>query len=159
MNFITGIWYLVKTKPQMDKVAEINLINQGVEYFLPRFTNGKREGKVIFPGYVFVKPKTDDTYQSIRSTRGVSDFVRFEMSFANASDEIIDELREVVDVMNDRAEKFNPYKKGVEVFINSGPFKNFNAVFDKYDANQSAIVLINFLRHQQPVKVKSEMIT
>jgi len=89
MEFHTDIWYLVKTKPRMEEEAEINLINQSIEYFLPRFTNGKREGKVIFPGYIFIKPKITDTYQSIRSTRGVGDFVRFEMSFANISDESI----------------------------------------------------------------------
>ena len=87
MIFDTDIWYLVKTKPRMEEIAEINLKNQSIEYFLPRFTCGKREGKVIFPGYIFIRPKPEDTFQSIRSTREVSDFVRFEMAFANASDE------------------------------------------------------------------------
>ena len=158
MDFQTDIWYLVKTKPRMEEMAEVNLKNQGIEYFLPRFTCGKREGKVIFPGYIFIKPKTTDTFQSIRSTRGISDFVRFEMAFANACDETIDELREAVDVMNDRMDQTHLYQKGEEVFIKSGPFKDFNGIFEKYDADQSAIVLINFLRNQQRVKIKSEMI-
>jgi len=159
MDFKTDIWYLVKTKPRMEEITESNLINQDIECFLPRFTSGKQANKVIFPGYIFIKPRMGNTYQSIRSTRGVSDFVRFEMAFANASDETIDDLKKVVDVMNDRIDQTNLYQKGEEVLIKSGPFKNFNAIFDKYDANQSAIVLINFLRHQQPVKVKAEMIT
>ena len=142
----------------MEEMAEINLKNQSIEYFLPRFTCGKREGKVIFPGYIFIRPKPEDTFQSIRSTRGISDFVRFEMAFANASDETIDELKAVVDVMNDRMDKTNLHKKGEEVFIKSGPFKDFNGIFERYDADQSAIILINFLRHQQKVKLKAEMI-
>ena len=89
----------------MEEMAEINLNNQKIEHFLPRFTCGKRKGKVIFPGYIFIKPKTGDTFQSIRSTRGVSDFVRFEMAFANVSDETIDDLKKVVDVMNDRMDQ------------------------------------------------------
>jgi len=158
MIFETDIWYLVKTKLRMEEFAEINLKNQSIEYFLPRFTCGKREGKVIFPGYIFIRPKPEDTFQSIRSTRGISDFVRFEMAFANASDETIDELKAVVDVMNDRMDQTNLYQKGEEVFIKSGPFKDFNAIFEKYDEDKSAIVLINFLRHQQWVKIQSEMI-
>jgi len=158
MDFKANIWYLVKTKPRMEEVAEVNLKNQSIEYFLPRFTNGKREGKAIFPGYIFIKPKSGNTYQPIRSTRGVSDFVRFEMAFANASDETIDELKAVVDVMNDRMNQTNLLQKGEELFIKSGPFKNFNGIFERYDADQSAIVLINFLRHQQQVKIKTEMI-
>ena len=158
MDFHTNIWYLVKTKPRMEEMAEMNLTNQNIEYFLPRFTCGKREGKVVFPGYIFIRPRPENTFQSIRSTRGVSDFVRFEMAFANASDETIDELKEVVDVMNDRMDKTNLHKKGEEVFIKSGPFKDFNGIFERYDADQSAIILINFLRHQQKVKLKAEMI-
>ena len=158
MEFHTNIWYLVKTKPRMEEMVEINLNNQKVEYFLPRFTCGKREGKVIFPGYIFIKPKITDTYQSIRSTRGVSDFVRFEMAFANASDETIEELKVVVDVMSDRMDQTNLHQKGEVIFIKSGPFKDFNGVFEKYDKEKSAIVLINFLRHQQRVKIQSEMI-
>ena len=80
----------------MEEMAEVNLKNQGIEYFLPRFTCGKREAKAIFSEYIFIKPKTGNTYQSIRSTKGVVDFVHFERSFANVSDETIDELREAV---------------------------------------------------------------
>jgi len=158
MEFHTNIWYLVKTKPRMEETAEANLKNQNIKYFLPRFTNGKRDGKVIFPGYIFIKPKPENTFQSIRSTRGVNDFVRFERAFANASDKMIDELKTVVDVMNDRMDQTNLYQKGEEILIKSGPFKDFNGVFDKYDADQSVIVLINFLRHQQRLKIKAEMI-
>ena len=158
MIFETDIWYLVKTKPRMEEMAEINLRNQSIEYFLPRFTNGKREGKVIFPGYIFIRPKPKDTFQSIRSTRGIIDFVRFELAFANASNETIEDLKEIFDVINERMDQINLHQKGEEVFIKSGPFKDFNAIFEKYDGDQSAIVLINFLRHRQMVKIKAEMI-
>ena len=158
MGLRINIWYLLKVKPRMEEMTEINLNNQRIEYFLPRFTCDKREGKVIFPGYIFIKPKKGDTFQSIRSTKGVSDFVRFEMAFAKASDEKIDDLKKLVDVMNDRMDQINRHQKADEVFIKSGPFKGFNAIFEKYDKDKSAIVLINFLRHQQRVKIRSEMI-
>jgi len=159
MEFHTNIWYLVKTKPRSEEVAGINFKNQSIEYFLPRFTNGKREGKVIFPGYIFIKPKSGNTYQSIRSTKGISDFVRFEMSFANASDETIDKLKEAVDVMNDLMDQTSLHQKGEEVFIKSGPFKGFNAIFQKYNSDESAFVLINFLRSEQRLSLKLEMIS
>ena len=159
MDFKANIWYLVKTKPRMEETAEVNLKNQSIEYFLPRFTCGKREGKVIFPGYIFIKPKMGDTFQAIRSTRGISDFVRFEMSFANASDEAIDELKDIIDMMNDRMDQTNFYRNGEEVFIKSGPFKNFNGVFEKYDADKSAIILINFLRDWQQVRINLDAIS
>jgi len=75
-------------------MAEINLTNQGIEYYLPRFTYGKRDGKVIFPEYIFFKTKITDTFQSIGFTKGVSDFIRFNRTFAKTRDEKIDMLRD-----------------------------------------------------------------
>ena len=89
----------------MEETAEMNLKNQSIEYFLPKFTCGKREGKVIFPGYIFIKPKKGDTFQSIRSTKGVSYFVRFEMAFAYVSDETFDDLKKVVDEISSELER------------------------------------------------------
>jgi len=94
-----------------------------------RFTHTKRKGKVILPGYIFIKPKTVNTYQSICSTRVVIDFVRFEMPLANSSDETIDELKEVVDVMNDRMNQISLCQKGNEFFVRSGLFKDINTIF------------------------------
>ena len=62
MEFRTKILYLVKSKPRMEEMAEVNLINQSIEYFLPKFTSGKRKNKVIFPGYIFIKPQKGDTF-------------------------------------------------------------------------------------------------
>jgi len=61
-------------------------------------------------------------------------------------------------MMNDRMDQINHHQKADEVFIKSGPLKGFNAIFEKYDKDKSAIVLINFLRHQLRVKIQSEMI-
>jgi len=159
MDFTVNIWYLIKVKNRMEEIAEINLTNQSIEYFLPRFTSGKREGKVVFPGYLFVKPSSNDSFQSIRYTKGVSDFVRFNMSFAIANDNTIEELRKLVYIMNDRIDRTKLHKRGEEILIKAGPFKDFNAIFEKYDANQSATVLINFLRSQQKVNIKLDAIS
>jgi len=55
--------------------------------------------------------------------------------------------------MNDRMDQTNRHQKADEVVIKSGPFKDFNAIFEKYDEDKSAIVLINFLRHQQQAEI------
>ena len=75
------------------------------------------------------------------------------------SDDTIDKLKEVVDMMNDRMSQLNLHKKGEEVFIKTGAFKDFNGIFEKYDVDKSAIVLINFLRNQQRVKIKLSAIS
>jgi len=49
--------------------------------------------------------------QSIRSTREVSYFIRFEMPFAIASNDTINRLIEAIVVMNDRMNKANLCQK------------------------------------------------
>jgi len=159
MDFKPNVWHLATIKPRMDELAEINLRNQSIEFFLPRFPIGKNKGKLIFPGYVFLKPKLNQTYQSIRSTKGIRNFVRFESNFACASDETIDELRNSLDTIAYQMDKTNNFKKGDEILIKSGPLKDFYAVFEDYDRNQSVIVLINFLKRRQKVRIKIEAIS
>ena len=158
MEFRTDIFYLVKTKPRQEEVCELNLKNQSIIHYLPRFKTGKREGKPVFPGYVFVKPSHNDNYQQIRSTRGVASFVRFESEFATATDELIHNIKEMIEFIDGKMDQLDKHQKGDKVFIKSGPFKDYNAIFEKYCANESAIILINFLRHQQRVKINSEII-
>ena len=102
MEFHINIWYLIKAKPRMEDISEINMNNQGFKYFLTRFLSGNQAGKVIFPGYIFIKPKTNKTFESIQSTKGISDFVRLGIAFATASDETIYKLKKLIDVINNR---------------------------------------------------------
>jgi len=66
-------------------------------------------------------------------------------------------MEEVAEV-NDRMDQTSLHQKGEEVFIKSGPFKDFKGIFEKYEADNAVIVLINFLRHQQRLKIKPDMI-
>ena len=65
----------------------------------------------------------------------MSDFVRFEMAFANVSDETIDDLKQVVDVMNDRMDQINRHQKADEVFIKSGHSFRVGAAIDLLNKN------------------------
>ena len=73
-------WYVARVQRSKEKIARINLGNQGIETFLPRFWKTTRRSKAfedrlhpLFPGYIFFK-STDDPalFRSVGGTWGVS---------------------------------------------------------------------------------------
>ncbi len=73
-------WYVAKTLPQKEEVARINLEQQGIAAFLPRFWKTCRRRKQfenrlrpVFPSYIFFQSNDDPAlWRSISGTRGVS---------------------------------------------------------------------------------------
>lgn len=76
-------WYVARTQPCKEAIAEINLGNQGVRTFLPRFWKTLRRFKSfedklrpLFPGYIFFHSARDPAlWRSISGTLGVSHVV------------------------------------------------------------------------------------
>ena len=78
-------WYLIYTKPRQELIAVANLQNQAYNAFAPQVSVKKRTNQgwkqvnePLFPNYVFIQlDDVADDWKPIRSTRGVSGFVRF----------------------------------------------------------------------------------
>lgn len=78
-------WYLIYTKPRQELIAVANLQNQAYTAFAPQLSVKKRTNQgwkqvnePLFPNYVFIQlDDVTDDWKPIRSTRGVSGFVRF----------------------------------------------------------------------------------
>ncbi|MDR3087329.1 MAG: transcriptional activator RfaH, partial [Azoarcus sp.] len=92
-------WYLVHTKPRLEKTALENLERQGYECYLPMLPTEKlRRGKLtvsdtpLFPRYLFIRlgmDNPDKGWGPIRSTIGVSRLVVFGSHPAKADDALI----------------------------------------------------------------------
>lgn len=142
-------WYLVQTKPRQEEVARQNLINQSFETYLPRVDI---DGKFIplFPRYIFLY--LDDTNQNwtpIRSTKGVSNFVRFGIKFAKVPDEVVKTIK---DQESDTIDKFidlSKFHKGDKVEIQDGPLKGQVGLFDRYNSDKRVVILFKILRQMQ----------
>lgn len=151
--FKTNRWYLLSTKSRFEKIAYDNLINQGHETFLPMLTLINKP-KVLFPGYIFVKPKKNTSYISIKSTKGVKEFIKFENTFPRVSNNLINFLRLHIDHFEILAKNRKKYRKGQLVQIKTGPFEDFEAIFDNYDKDQNVFILLKFLERTQRIKLK-----
>ena len=151
--FKTSRWYLLSTKSRSEKIAYDNLNNQGHETFLPTLTHTNKP-KALFPGYIFVKPRLGSSYVSIKSTRGVKQFIKFGDIFPGISESLIEFLRTRIEHFETLAMNQEKYQKGQIVSIENGPFKNFEAIFDAYDKDQNVYILLKFLERTQKIKVR-----
>jgi len=144
-------WYLIKTKSQQEAIATQNLTNQNFDVFFPKAVI-KNKTTPLFPSYLFIQ--LDDKTQNwtpIRSTRGVSNFVRFGLSFAKVPNQIINLIKaqqqQTIEIMIDICS----HHKGDYLEIQSGVFKGQQAIFQNYNSNDRVTVLLKLIGQQQAI--------
>ena len=156
-------WYLIHTKPRLEKHALENLERQGYECYLPLFPAEKlRRGKLtvadvpLFPRYLFIHLGTDDSDKSwvpIRSTRGVSALVRFGNQPARADDELIAFLKSHEHTQQDAPRRL--FEPGDAVCLTEGPFKGIEGIYQMADGESRAMVLIEMMG--KPTSLRTEV--
>lgn len=157
-------WYAVVCKPRCEARAELNLINQGYEIFLPRLaTQIRRDGKWVdsveplFPRYLFLTTRNERQGLSpVRSTLGVSDLVRIGGQPATIPEEVIELLRERQDPATGACAKRSLFQPGVHVQFRSGPFAGLDGVFNVDAGEDRVFVLLEFLGKINKVKVNRD---
>src|SRR6056297_1718563 len=150
-------WYALQHKPAQGDRALTHLQKQEIACFYPKITvekikAGKRTKKLepLFPGYLFVNlEQTDPMWAKLRSTRGVLRIVGFANKPAPIGDDVIQHIKDSLDSVAQQG----GIKPGQAVQLNEGPFEGINAIFQAYDGEARAIVLINFMQKQQRIKV------
>ena len=150
-------WHLLFTKPQQEKLALTNLMNQGYEAYLPKISKEKiSHGKKVainepmFPRYLFVRLNDNglQNWSPIRSTKGVSYLVNFRSYFATLDDEIINHLKQNIT----KKLTVNAFSEGDKVEIMDGPFKGLEAIFRTYNGEERAIILLDFMTKKIDIK-------
>jgi len=149
-------WLVVMTKPKMEIEAKEHLLRQGFDVYLPLWIDLRRRPggwqkvqSAMFPRYLFVRPGNgEQSLSPIRSTRGVSQLVRFGTVLAWANDELIEEIRVLEAACNDSGDELMPFKKGDQVMVMDGPFKGVSAEVLSSD-RQRVILLLQVLGKTQ----------
>jgi transcriptional antiterminator RfaH len=155
-------WYALQHKPAQGDRAVQHLQNQDIACFYPKIEvekikAGKRTKKLepLFPGYVFVNlEQSDPLWAKLRSTRGILRVVSFANRPAPMDDEVIAHIKSNMDKVAEQG----GIKPGQTVELDDGPFKGINAIFQAYDGEERAIVLISFMQKQQQVRVPVSVI-
>ena len=157
------VWYVIQHKPGQGDRAVQNLRNQNFDCFYPKILvekvrSGKRTRRLepLFSGYLFINLHNEDQDLSImRSTRGVLRLVGFGNSPATVDQAVIDDIN----VRLEHVTTQGGLKSGQAVELDDGPFKGLNAIFQCYDGDERAVVLINFMQKHQRLKVPVASLT
>ena len=144
-------WYLIKTKPQQEAIATQNLTNQNFNVFFPKAVINNKTTP-LFPSYLFIQ--LDDKIQNwtpIRSTKGVSNFVRFGLSFAKVPNQIINLIKTQQQQTIEKMINICSHHKGDYLEIQTGAFKGQQAIFQNYNSSDRVTVLLKLIGQQQAI--------
>ena len=151
-------WYLIKTKPRQENVAIKNLENQDYSTYCP-IVKINNKHVVLFPGYIFIHlDKNKENWSPIRSTKGVVNFVRFGLNFAQVPDTVIEFLKTNQLINKEKLINLNKFKSGEKVKIIDGVFKNCIAIFKSSKSEERVILLMNLLGQQQAINIKQKSV-
>jgi transcriptional antiterminator RfaH len=155
-------WYLLYCKRHEQIRAEIHLKNQGVDCYYPKFRVNKiKKGKIIsstealFPSYIFIQfdYEIGPSFTSIRSTRGVVDFVRK----GNVPIEVEASLITSLENLTVKANVEQPPPQcGDVIKIKRGQFSGVEAVFYESDGDARSIMLIKLINTQTKVSIENK---
>ena len=155
MNFMKN-WYLIKTKPRQEKTAILNLENQKYTTYCPIVIINNKQ-VVLFPNYIFIHlDKSNEDWSPIRSTKGIVNFVRFGLNFAQIPDNVIEFIKANQLINQEKLINLNKFKPGDKIQITEGVFKNCVAIFKSFKSDERVILLMNILGQQQAINIKQE---
>ncbi len=157
-------WYLLYCKKGELSRAKMHLENQGVACYYPeievdKIIRGKRSKvtEPLFSSYMFIcfDYTQGPAFTTIRSTRGVADFVRVGRYPREIEEELIDSLRECEKVTQGQIASELP-EKGQKVRIAQGQFAGLDAIYKEPDGEVRSILLINMLNKVVPVRIDNK---
>ena len=144
-------WYLVHTRPNCERKAELNLKAQGLKTFLPQIEKTIRHARrlatvrrPLFARYLFVSLDISrDTWSPINSTIGVSRLVAQEGRPVAVPFGIVEALLAHSDAGLTRLD--HSLANGQRVRILSGPLADFTATIMRLDARRRVDVLLEVM--------------
>jgi transcriptional antiterminator RfaH len=161
-------WYLVRTKPSSEAIAQRNLERQGYEVYYPRLHQesvraGRRRQRLgaLFPRYLFVRLNEGvQALAPVNSSTGVAAVVRFGLRYAHVPEEVVSDLRRRADPQTGfhrlRAEA--DLQPGAPVRIISGSFEGLEGVFERRTGAERVTVLLNLLGQNARVHLPDESV-
>ncbi len=157
-------WYAIYSKPRQEVCARDNLERQGFEVHLPMIKRKKRSREKwvdvvepLFPRYLFINLALfQDSFYSIRSTRGVSKIVQFGNEPVKVPAGLVDKLK----VSQSPGQEFiDParalFSKGDELTVIDGPFKGVTGIVQETSGQERVTMLFNLLGRENMVVVKT----
>lgn len=158
-------WYVLRSKPRKESALWKYALSKGVECFYPRLRVNpvnprSKKIKPYFPGYMFIKADLEkvgrSTFRWMPHSLGL---VQFDGEPAPVPDGMVQGIQHTVaEIAEAGGEKFEGLQPGDRVFVESGPFSGYKAIFDTQVSGQDRVrVLLQMLNEQREIPVELEV--
>ena len=159
-------WFILQFKSNSHHLAAKNLNRQGFETFLPLHETTSRRlsrfintSKPLFPGYMFIRfDKAESEWHKINNTYGVSRLITFGSILKSIPTIFVDHLMKRYD-LSGKLIPIQKLKKGDHVTVLKGPFANFIATVEKYEADQRIWILMDLMGRKTKIQTPSDNLT
>jgi transcriptional antiterminator RfaH len=159
-------WFILQFKSNSHHLAAKNLTRQGFETFLPLHETTSRRtsrfintSKPLFPGYMFIRfDKAESEWHKINNTYGVSRLITFNSTLKSIPTIFVDHLMKRYDLLG-KLLPIKKLKKGDQVTVLKGPFANFIATVEEYEADQRIWILMDLMGRKTKIQTPSDNLT
>jgi len=148
-------WYLVRTKPHKERWVCDQLAGCTAEVFLP-LLRARRRLKVtlspLFPCYLFARFDLRRDYFTVKYTAGVHGLVSAGREPLAVPAAIVEDLRQRG---SDGAVELprKAFGRGERVKVVGGPFRGFDAIFERYLSSSERVVILLEAIEAQGIRV------
>ncbi len=153
-------WYLIRCKARKQAVAMSYLRDKGIEIYFPMMEqlivrNGSASKllKPLFPSYMFGKFDLNEKYALVQWGHGVREIVSFGNYPLPVPSYIIETIKRRAEGGN-VIKKARRFKKGDQLAITAGPFRNITGIFEHWISDTERIcILLNCIGYGARVDV------
>jgi transcriptional antiterminator RfaH len=160
-------WYVIHTHPKQEDRACSNLKVLGVPIFNPQIRERRYNQfvtaptyvtKPLFPRYIFVKFKINESYHNICFTRGICSVVSFGDGPVPIDEGIIALIQS--NIKEDGfVRMYEEIRPGDKVIVEDGPLNNFVGVFVREMKDTDRIrILLEAVSYQAHIEIERDMV-
>jgi len=150
-------WYALRSKPNKEEALWHEVSARDYECFFPRIkvqpvNPRSRKVRPYFPGYMFVQIDLQTVgFSGLAWIPHSVGLVSFDSQPSPVPEELIHALQHRVEQVNaSGGELFNGLKSGEVVYVSSGPFAGYEAIFDvRLPGSERVRVLLKLISKQQ----------
>lgn len=157
----TAHWYLLQTKYKQERKVAQELHQQNIHVFLPlhkleKIVKGIKviKEEPLFSRYLFAQIDFENTnWTSVRSTRGVSNYVEFGNGPAIVDQAIVKELKKI-----DSLPLIPYFIIGEKVSIVGGSLRGLRAIYQASDGPSRSHILLTFMQQNQYLSINNQLL-
>jgi transcriptional antiterminator RfaH len=158
-------WYAVRTKPQEEDRADLNLRTGQVQTFAPKLKELRTSGygseyvsKPLFNRYIFAHFNVSKQLHQVNYTRGVQNVVSFGGNPVSIDEKVITLIRSQVSEEGFLC-RDDTFESGDRVRINSGPFKSLLGIFQRPTKDKERVkILLDAMNNQSHLLIERGMV-